>query len=68
MVVSVGVRMVAVVELGLEEGLSGARKRLDGDIEFPKDLVCMENSEKVRATTRSGLSERESEDDFKFFC
>lgn len=56
---------MAVVELGLEERLSGARKRLDGDIKF---LVCLENSEKVRVIPRSGLSEHESEDDFKLFC
>lgn len=30
--------MMAVVELGLEERLSGARKRLDGDIKFSKDV------------------------------
>lgn len=59
---------MAVVELGLEERLSGARKRLDGDIKFSKDLVCLENSEKVRVIPRSGLSGHESENDFKFFC
>lgn len=44
--------MVAVVKLGLEEGQE-VGKGGDGGIEFSKDLVCLENGEKVRVTLRN---------------
>lgn len=63
---SVGFRVVAVVELSLEERIPGRPERLRGGIEFSEDLVCLENGEKVRMIPRSGLSEHEYEDHFKF--